>query len=208
MSTAIIDVWCSNIGNPCSIANDGVVVGGYVWNIVVFHCDGSVLNWSEGRYRFHSDDKWIPIPKHKPAGGTEEGWWYEMIPTRDSHVEIEVPPGCYLVCASLHTWMQNGQLMGNHATDRAIVTATCGAHVCAHLFAPSYQPCSVVLFEFVIPQLIKHDAINREDGQRAIEALKKIAPKGGGSPLEEGMLAAFRRAFNNMDKPSPLEQKK
>jgi hypothetical protein len=207
MSTAKLNVWISNIGNPCSIANDGDVLKGYNWCVAVFHCDGSVLNWSEGRYRFHSDDRWIPIPKHKPPGGTE-GWWYEMIPTRDSHVEIELPPGCYLVCASLHTWFVNGKLMGNHATDRAIVTASCGDDACVHLFAPSFQPCSVILFEFVIPQLIKHEVIKGEDGQRAIDALKKIAPKDGGSPLEEGMLQALRRAFGQMDKPSPLDEKK
>ena len=93
MSTSTLNVWITNLGNPCSIANDVGSGIPYHWSVAVAHCDGTVVNWSEGRYRFHSEDKWIPIPKHTPPGGQESGWWYEMIPTLDGHVEIELPPG-------------------------------------------------------------------------------------------------------------------
>ena len=52
-----------------------------------------------------------------------------MIPTRDGHVEIELPPGCYVVRGSMHTWFVNGVLYGNWATDRAVVQA-CSAVTC------------------------------------------------------------------------------
>lgn len=206
MSTAILNVWISNLGDPCSIAND---VGSgifYHWSVAVAHCNGSVLNWSEGRYRFRHDAPWIPIPEHTPPGG-KPGWWYEMVPTRDGHVEIEVPPGCYTVVGSMHTWFVNGVLHGNWATDRAIVQACCGEDACVRLYASSMQPCNVILFEFVIPMLVKNNVIKREEGDAAIKALRAIHHPEELSSFDRGMLDLLRRAYMQMDKPSPLEQR-
>lgn len=200
MSTSILNVWITNLGDPCSISNDSGRGIPYRWSVAVFHCDGEVVNWSEGRYRFHRDDPWTRIPFHVPVGGTQAGWWYEMIPTRDGHVEIELPPGCYVVRGSMHTWFVNNTLFGNWATDRGIVQACCGDDVCVTLYAPSFQPCHVVLFEFVIPLLLRQAAIGPE-GQRALEAMKALVDPQQLSAFERGELDALRRAFRGMDQP-------
>lgn len=209
MSTSILNVWITNLGDPCSIPNDtgSGILSGYNWHVAIVHCNGKVLNWSEGRYRFHRDDKWIPIPKHTPQGGTTAGWWYEMIPTRDGHVEIEVPPGSYAVAGSLHTWFVNDVLFGNWTTDRGVVQACCGDDVCVTLYASSMQPCGVILFEFVLPLAIKNKAIGPQEGEAAIKALRALYKPEQLSPFEKGYLDTMRRAFAGMDKPSPLVPK-
>ncbi len=196
MSTSILNVWITNLGDPCSIANDAGAGIPYRWSVAVFHCDGKVVNWSEGRYRFHKEDKWTPIPFHTPSGG-KPGWWYEMIPTRDGHVEIELPPGCYVVRGSMHTWFQYETLFGNWATDRGVVQACCGKDVCITLYAPSFQPCHVVLFEFVLPLLVKHKAVGPE-GQKALEAMRALAKPENFSGFEAQEVKALRRAFAQM----------
>lgn len=199
MSTAILNVWITNLGEPCSISNDVGSGIPYAWSVAVSHCDGRVLNWSEGRYRFHKDDKWIPISRHTPPGGTP-GWWYEMIPTHNGHVEIELPPGCYTVRGSMHTWFVNGVLRGNWATDRAVIQACCDKDICVTLYASSFQPCNVILFEFVIPLLIRNKVIGQAEGGRAVEALKAVFKREELSPFEQAELETLRRAFSQMEK--------
>jgi hypothetical protein len=198
MSTAILNVWITNLGDACSIANDPGLPN--PWVVAVAHCGGRVLNWSEGRYRHHGEDKWIPIRPHSGPGGAV-GWWYDSIPTRDGHVEIEVPPGCYVLRATMHSWFTNGLLYGNWATERAVVQACCGHDVCATLYAPSAIACSVPLFEFVIPLLLRNKIIKQEDANRAIEAMKAIFNLEAASASEREEFETLRRAFSQMDKP-------
>jgi hypothetical protein len=201
MSTPILNVWITNLGDPCSVANDIGAGIPYAWSVAVSHCNGTVLNWSEGRFRHHRDDKWTPIQQHTPAGGTTAGWWYEMIPTRDGHVEIELPPGCYSVRGSMHTWFVNGVLHGNWATDHAIVQACCGEERCITLYASSFQPCNVILFEMVIPLLIRNGVIGEKEGNAAIEALRKLHNAEQLSQFERGELETLRRALKQMEHP-------
>jgi hypothetical protein len=209
LSTAILNVWITNLGDPSTIANDfgPGIPQGWKWAVAVLHCDGRVVNWSEGRFRHHHDDKWIPINKHTPNGGTP-GWWYEHIPTRDGHVEIELPPGCYVVRASMHTWFANGVLNGNWATDHGIVRACCGEEACVTLYAPSFEPCDVILADFVLPLLMKKGIISREEGTKEVEALKAVLKKEKATskrekllPFELGDLETLKRAFNKMEEP-------
>jgi len=130
-----------------------------------------------------------------------------MIPTRDGHVEIELPPGCYTVVGSMHTWFVNSILRGNWATDRAVVQACCGDDVCVTLYASSMQPCNVILFEFVIPLLIRNKAIKPAEGEAAIKALRALHNPEELSDFERGYLDLLRRSYAQMDKASPLEQK-
>jgi hypothetical protein len=191
MSTATLNVWITNIGDPCTIVN------AHPWVVVVQHCDGRVLNWSEGRYRHHREDEWIPIPPHTPQDGTK-GWWYESIPTHDGHVQIEVPPGCYVLVASQHVWFSNGVLWGNWKTDHAIVQAGCGQDVCATLYAPSTKACWEPL-HFVIQLLMRHQIIGREEGEQAIEAMRAVFDRQP-SRFERNELETLRRAFEQMGK--------
>jgi hypothetical protein len=205
MSVATLNVWITNLGDPCSIANDVGSGIPYHWSVAVAHCNGRVLNWSEGRYRLHHEDDWIPIPEHTPPGGDTPGWWYEMIPTRDGHVEIEVPPGCYTVVGSMHTWFVSGVLHGNWATDRAVIQACCGEDNCVTLYASSLQPCNWILFELVIPALIRNKVIGQREGKAAIEALRALHKPEELSPFEQGYLEILKRAYGQIDKASALE---
>lgn len=197
MSTATLNIWITNLGEPCTVANDPGLPE--PWVIAVSHCDGRVLNWSEGRYRYHHEDRWIPIGVHTPSGGVA-GYWYDSIPTRDGHVEIELPPGCYVVRGSMHTWFLNGVLYGNWATDHAIVQASCGDDVCATLYAPSAPACWIPLFEFVLPLLIKNKIIDQEQGEAAIRVMRETIRPEAASRFERAEFETLRRAFEQMDK--------
>ncbi len=204
MSTATLNVWVTNIGDPCTISNVGPIRG-YDWKVAVLHCDGRTLNWSEGRYRFHHDDPWTPIRRHVRPGdpARQEGWWYENILTRDGHVEIEVPPGCYVVVASLHNWIANGVLYGNWVTDHAIVQTACGHDACITLYAPSIQRCMTPLLEMVVPLLERQGIIHADQAERAVEVINEAFGPLRASPFERQELGALRRAFQQMGSGEP-----
>jgi hypothetical protein len=197
MSTSILNVWITKLGDPCKIANEHDALPNYDWVVAVFHCDGSVLNWSEGRYRYHREDPWIPIRKHVPPGGMP-GWWYDSIPARDGHVEIELPKGCYVVRAALHSWFQEGRLYGNWATDRAIVEVCCGEMVCAQLYAPTAHSCQILMADIVYPLLLKHGVID-ERLRSAIETIQSaIHQFGDQSGFEKGLHTWHKQVFGLM----------
>jgi len=197
MSTATLNVWITNLGDPCTIANNPGLPN--PWVVAISHCDGQILNWSEGRFRYRKDDPWLPIPMYTPPGGTP-GWWYDSIPTRDGHVEIEVPPGCYTLRASMHTWFLHGILYGNWATDHAVVQACCDQDTCVTLYAPSAIACLVPLFDFVIPLLMRHQILDQEAAQRAMEAMRELVRPEAASRFERAEFETLRRAFEQMDK--------
>ena len=203
MSTAKLNIWITNLGDPCTIANDIGAGIPYAWSVAVLHCDGRVLNWSEGRYRLHADDKWTPIPRHTPSGGTP-GWWYEQVPTRDGHVEIEVPPGCYVVRGSMHTWFVNGVLHGNWATDHGIVQVCCGDDACVKLYASSFQPCDAIMLR-VLSLLVRYKAVGEAEGAAAIRALNALLKPEALSPFERRELEMLGRAFEKMEFPKEPE---
>jgi hypothetical protein len=197
VSTAILNVWITNLGDPCTIANDPGLPN--PWVVAVSHCDGQILNWSEGRFRHHSDEKWRRIGVHPgPAGAA--GWWYDSIPTRDGHVEIEVPPGCYSLRATMHSWFVHGILYGNWATEHAIVQACCGKDICATLYAPSAIACSVPLFDFVFPLLVRHQIVRQTQVREAIAMLREVIRPEAASAFEQAEFENLRLAFERMDK--------
>ena len=205
MSTALLNVWITDLGDPCSVANDPGLP--HAWVVAVSRCDGRLLNWSEGRFRFRSDDPWMAIPYHTPPGGTP-GWWYESVPTRDGHVEIELPPGCYVVRATMHDWFVNGLLYGNWATERAVVQACCGKDVCATLYAPSAPACWVPLFEFVFPLLVRHEIVQEQHVKPALDALARALPPEAASHYEQAEFEWLRRAFERMGGDLPEDESK
>lgn len=81
--------------------------------VYVLHCDGRVLEWC--------------------------GRKYVALPTKCGHLEVEIPPGCYIVGAVENP---NGiPPLGNHLTHIQIVRANCGDHVCVTLFNPTLHFC-------------------------------------------------------------------
>jgi hypothetical protein len=202
MSTSILNVWVTNLGDPGSIANDAASGLPHAWVIAVMHCDGRLLNWSETRYRFHKDAPWTPVPLHTPPTSSGSpalppGWYCDNIPTKDGHVELEVPPGSYVVRGSMHTWMMHGQLFGNWATDHAVVTACGGGEVCATLFAPTAIACCIPILDMVFPLLFKNKIIDAATNRNA-EALRPAIRPEAASAFERGEFEVLRRAFAQM----------
>jgi hypothetical protein len=118
------------------------------WYVHVLHCNGKPLKWCNREFT--------------------------NIKTKCAHVEIEVPPGCYLVCA---TWSPGaGQNLGNHLTHLVIVRVNCGDHACVTLFPPTVHFCG----HWYLTALNEHIALNalpRQAGDAAravVEAIGKL----------------------------------
>ena len=112
MSTATLNVWITEIGDPCHIIRPN---GDETWYVHVLDCDGNVLEWCDRRYR--------------------------DIETKCGHAEIEVPPGCYTVMASHSREGEGVPPFGNRLTHVQIVRVNCGDHACVTLFSPSLWHC-------------------------------------------------------------------
>lgn len=59
------------------------------------------------------------------------------IPVGEAHVEVEVPPGCYVVQGHV---CEHGT---NDYTDKAIVIAGCNQELCVNLIVPQIRTCAV-----------------------------------------------------------------
>ena len=129
MGMARLNIWITELGQPCTMAQ-------HDWVVVIMRCDGKVLEWC--------------------------GKKYDSVPAKCGHVDLEVPPGCYSIRASAHTWWSQGILYGNWATDRAVVQACCDEHHCVTLYASSLQGCSIPLAWMVLPTLVENGTLPRE----------------------------------------------
>jgi hypothetical protein len=103
---------------------------------------------------------------------------YVGMQTTCGHLEVEVPPGCYVVGA---VQGQGGLVghppsLGNYLTHIAIVRANCGDHVCVTLFDPSFHFCGTWLGSAINTHL-----------------------HGGGQGLPENLVAALRNAAPAVD---------
>jgi hypothetical protein len=197
MSAAKLNVYISELGQPCTISNRR-------WVVAVLRCDGQLLNWSKGRFRQQGGDDWTNIPHHVPPHSADTpplpaGWYYDNVPAGDGHVEIEVPPGCYVLVGSMHTWYAHGILFGNWYTEHAIVQASCGQDVCVTLYAPTKAKCGIPLADFVIPLLVQQQIIKRDDAERAVEAIRTVfGPVETMSSFERGVVDWLRSSFQRM----------
>jgi hypothetical protein len=152
MSTAKLNVWVTEVGDPCRIDMK------HQWFVHVLHCEGDVLNWCDKVYT--------------------------NLKTKCGHLEIEIPPGCYMVCA---TWSPAplGQAtptsLGNHISHLAAVRANCGDHVCVTLFPPTFHWCGIwwltALKETIqLKRLPKGADDAARNAVNAVEALLKFIP--------------------------------
>jgi hypothetical protein len=153
MSTAKLNVWVTEVGNPCKI--DML----HQWFVHVLHCDGKLLNWCEQKV-------------------------YTNLKTKCGHLEIEIPPGCYMVCA---TWspaplgQSTPTSLGNHISHLATVRANCGDHVCVTLFPPTFHWCGIwwltALQETVALKRLPRGADDAANNAvKAVDALLKLIP--------------------------------
>jgi len=120
MGVARLNIWITGEGDPCGVSTKPPDPGDpQQWVVAVWECSGRLLNW--------------------PCGEGE----YFNLPTRCGHLEIEVPPGCYVVRAADSMWMTEAGVAGNHWTDHGVVTACCDETACVTLFAPSAHHCGL-----------------------------------------------------------------
>jgi hypothetical protein len=207
-----INVYITALGQPCTIDNTP-------WVVAVTHCDGTILNWSEGRYKDKPDGPWASIVPHVPPGAPvlPQGWWYDSVPAGNGHVEIEVPPGQYVVTASKHTWIgvvnddgfKRYILYGNWYTHHAIISVSCGDDVCATLYSPTVQLCMYPINKYVITMVLRslkaQSLIEPEDAQAVEQAanviqerLVKPLMEKGITPYESRYLENLSRAFQTV----------
>jgi hypothetical protein len=114
MSTGKIDVWITTEGDPCHVRELGVDYP-EPWVVAIWDCCGRVLTWCGRRYF--------------------------GLQTKCGHLEIEVPPGCYVLRAAEAMWWDTNGVRGNYWTDHAVVQVSCGQEVCVTLVAPSTHNC-------------------------------------------------------------------
>ena len=119
------------------------------WFVHVLHCDGSILEWCDRRY--------------------------SNIPTKCAHVEIEIPPGCYMVCATWSPAPPGSQptSLGNHISHVVAVRANCGDHVCVTLFPPTFHFCGR-WWIIAARDLIQMGVMDQNLGERAIGAVEEV----------------------------------
>lgn len=188
MGTSRINLWVPDaFKSNCAVDN----TFGFV--ATVQHCDGSVLEWKGGRYQT-KDGVW-----HQIVGdphGLKPGipGYYDGVPgTGDpGHVSFELPPGCYLVSASVHVWIQAGPgpnkkiLLGNLATHKAVVCACCDEDKCVTLYQPSGWHCGIIMvLELLLPIMEAKRLIGKEERANAEKALRPILEKLTPSAFDE-----------------------
>ena len=121
MGIAKLNIWVSDVANPCGTWNGG-------GNVTVFDCAG-ILEWPCGRY-LAPDGTWQPVPGGK----------YKHLPFKCGHLEVEVPPGCYWTLAGYvspgPTWIHL-----NYTTHVGIAEVGCGETACVKLYNPTLKLC-------------------------------------------------------------------
>ena len=126
MGLSYLNIWVSDVGDPCGTYKGGKTGGG-AGGITVFDCKG-VLTWPCGRYL--ADGKWVTVPNGQ----------YKNLPYTCGHLEVELPPGCYWVYSGLTT-PTGDHIHLNYATHVGIVEVGCGEHACVKIFNPSVTLC-------------------------------------------------------------------
>lgn len=128
------------------------------WFVHVLHCNGEILDWC--------------------------GRKFTNLPTKCGHLEIDIPPGCYMVCATWSPAPVTTNLpttLGNHISHLSMVRANCGNEVCVTLFPPTFHHCGI-WWEIALRENIKLKRLPRnanaaaEAALRAVEELRKVLP--------------------------------
>lgn len=148
MGTSKLQIWITGEGDPCGISERPPDPGDPAqWVVAVWQCNGRLLQWC-GRNFFG-------------------------IRTRCGHVEIEVPPGCYVVRAADAMWVGPGGIHGNHWTDHGVVRVDCDDTACVTLFAPSAHHCGVG-FGQVVETLLGQGVIDADLGRPVLDGIREI----------------------------------
>ena len=129
------------------------------WFVHVLHCNGEILDWCNRKYT--------------------------NLATKCGHLEVEIPPGCYMVCATWSAAPPTANLptsLGNHISHLSMIRANCGDEVCATLFPPTFHWCGiwwlVALREtMALKRMPKEAGRAAEIAVKAVDDLLKLLPQ-------------------------------
>lgn len=154
------------------------------WYVHILHCDGELLRWCDRTY--------------------------SNLATKCGHLEIEIPPGCYMVCA---TWSPApaGQIaptsLGNHISHLVSIRAECGEESCVTLFPPTFHFCGI----WWLIALREHLSLNqlpREAGAAAQNALQAVEELLKHVPADEFTQRMLRIQEQRPEPPQPARGKR
>ena len=161
MGMAKLQIWFTAEGSPCTISERDEH-DNLPWEVAIMHCSGKVLNWCGRRF----------VGIKAPCG----------------HVEVKVPPGCYVIRGGEQMGVNaHGGITGNHLTDHAVVTACCDSETCVTLFAPSLHNCLFGV-EHAVAGAIAFDRVPRKLGEPFLKTLRALADR---MPMSDFDVAAF-----------------
>jgi len=128
-----------------SKVGDPCKVSNKTWYVNIYDCSGEILEWCDRKYA--------------------------VIKAPCGHVEVELPPGCYIVNAVWGYWIDaNDVLHGNHFAHNTIVQVECDKVKCIKLFTPKAHVCGVI-FRLAVADLVRQDVVPRNVAEKLNEAL-------------------------------------
>lgn len=89
-----------------------------------------------------SDETWFVTVTYCGASVEWSGTTYTFIEAKCGHLEIELPPGCYVVFASRFVFVPCNPIPFNWifiSSHFALVMVGCDQIACVHLYNPSYR---------------------------------------------------------------------
>lgn len=169
MSVAKMNVWVTRIGDPCHIDLQ------HQWFVHVLDCEGRIVRWCKNGQPFA----------------------YTNIKTKCGHAEFDIPPGCYVVCATWSPGQGSGHL-GNHLTHLAVVRVNCGDDACVTLFPPTLHHCRT-WFEVALGDHAAAGALPREQVGKALEGIKAALANVPADPFTQAMLEIRQRPAGDQE---------
>lgn len=132
------------------------------WFVHVLHCDGKILDWCNRRYT--------------------------NIRTQCGHVEFSVPPGQYMVCATMSPAQatESPTSLGNHISHLALARVNCGDHACVTLFPPTFHWCGVWWIR-ALEVHVEMGAVDRDQAGAAMDAVRGLLGQVPVDPFTEAM---------------------
>lgn len=144
MSTAKLNIWISELDDPCKVSNR-------IWYVTIYNCDGKPLEWCNRRYTI-MPAKCGHLEVEVPPGCYRiNALWSGIIPGQ-----------CGMSFFPIHRF-----------TDSAVVQACCGGETCITLFSASARR-SGIIFARTIRNLMKQNVIKPELAKRAESVLEEV----------------------------------
>lgn len=174
MGLGKLQIWITAEGSPCTISERDEH-DNLPWEVAIMHCNGRVLKWC--------------------------GRKYVGLIARCGHLEVDVPPGCYVIRAGENMGVNaHGGITGNHLSDHAVVNVCGDQTVCVMLFAPSLHNCLFATRE-AVQGAMTAKIIPVEIGRPVVNAIKALSEQLPKSTFDEESLTVMEELLKNVEKP-------